>query len=236
MEWYPSEKEKLVSMLDKFLNERNLGNLKDINGLIVPHAGYEYSGKIAGKAYSILKNSNPKKALILSPNHYFYFRGILSHNEKFWETPLGRTKIICSNFEKADLKKEHSIGNQVPFLQRIGIKEILPLSVGKISIEEAKEIAEKIENFDGKIIVSTDLSHFLPQEEALKKDKETVEAVKKLDISKLNENCACGIYPLIILMELCKIKNFKPKLIEYKTSGDIAGEKRSVVGYASFIF
>jgi len=230
MEWYPQNKEELESLLNKLI-KRNQKN--KINGVIVPHASYFYSGEITGKAFSLLK---AKKVLILAPNHYSYFRGVLGHNKNYWQTTLGKIKIIESDFNKADLKQEHSIDNQVPFLQNIGVEEILPLSVGEISSSDAKEIAEKIKDFDGKFVVSTDLSHFNNEEKANQLDKRTIKIIEKLDIEEFKEIDACGIYPLMILMQLCKIKKWKPKLIEYKTSGQITGEKSSVVGYASFVF
>jgi len=228
--WYPQNKEELESLLNKLIK----GNQKNkINGVIVPHAGYFYSGEISGKAFSLLK---AKKVMILTPNHYSYFKGVLSHNKNYWQTPLGKIKIIKSNFNKADLKQEHSIDNNIPFLQNIGVEEILPLSVGEISPSDAKEIAEKIKDFDGKFVVSTDLSHFNNEEKANQLDKRTIEIIEKLDAEKFKEIDACGIYPLMILMQLCEIKKWKPKLIEYKTSGQITGDFSSVVGYASFIF
>ena len=86
------------------------------------------------------------------------------------------------------------------------------------------------------IIISSDLSHFLAYEEACKKDKATIKAIQALNSGALNENSACGIFPLIILAELCKLKKWKPQLIEYKNSGDITSVKESVVGYASLVF
>lgn len=229
MDWYPENKEELTNLVKKFLEKKN----KKINGIIVPHAGYSYSGKIAGKAYSYVNN---KKAIILAPSHYFPLSNIVMHNKNFWETPLGSIKIIQDKFGKKDISNEHAIGNQIPFLQELGVKEILPLVVGEISLEEAEKIAQKIKDFDGVFIISTDLSHFLPYNEAVKKDKQTINIIENLDFKNINKIDACGVFPLFIAMQLCKIKNWKPKLVEYKNSGDVTGDKSSVVGYASFVF
>ena len=108
--------------------------------------------------------------------------------------------------------------------------------IGQIDLNGAREIAEKIKDFKGVFIVSSDLSHFLSYEKAVKKDKETIKILEDLDFSKLEKMDACGQFPLMVLMELCKIKKWRPKLIEYKNSGDITGERESVVGYASIRF
>jgi len=234
--WYPNKKEELEELLDNFLiaDLIKLHNIKRANGIIVPHAGYSYSGQVAAKAYPYIKGA--KKAVILAPSHYFPIDGAVSHDAENWETPLGKIKITKNDFHKAILTDEHAIDNQVPFLQKMGVKEILPLVVGHVSLEKAREIADRIADFEGVFVVSTDLSHFLPYDEAKIRDKQTIRIIENLDLNKADKIDACGIYPLFILMQLCKLKNWKPKLIEYKNSGDITGEKESVVGYASFVF
>ncbi len=237
-DWYPQDKKELDSLLEKFLSQKVNLKQKTINGIIIPHAGYEYSGSVAGKAYALLKDSKQKKAIILSPSHYVPLTGIVSHSRQEWNTPLGKIEITDNTCQKTDISQEHAIGNQVPFLQKLGIKEILPIMVGEITIEQAEQIAKQIRNFDGIIIISTDLSHFLPYDEAKKKDQETIKAIESLNSKKLLsiDNSACGIFPLLILIELCKLNKWKPKLIEYKNSGDIIGDKSRVVGYSSFFF
>lgn len=236
--WYPKNREKLKRALELFLTSSNRSHRKEINGLIVPHAGYIYSGAIAGKAYSLLKENMNNKAIILSPSHYLPLKGVKTHNQLIWQTPLGNVSITKADFRKGDIKEEHAIDNQIPFLQKLGFKEILPLIVGEIDIEEAKNIALYLSEFEGIFIISTDLSHFLNYEEANKKDKQTIEAIENLDSNKLMtiKNPACGIFPLLIFIELAKIKDWKPRLVEYKNSGYITGDKESVVGYCSMVF
>jgi AmmeMemoRadiSam system protein B len=237
--WYPQDKKELNNLLEKFLSQKTDINLaQQIHGLIVPHAGYEFSGEVAGKAYSLLKQNKNKKAIILSPSHYTQIDIASSHNETEWITPLGKIKVNQQGFPKQNISQEHAIDNQIPFLQKLGFKEILPLVIGEINQEEAKEIAEKLIQLGGILIISTDLSHFLNYEEAKKKDKETIKTIEEINTEKLEkiENNACGVYPLMIALELCKIKKYKPKLIEYKNSGDLTGDKDGVVGYASLVF
>ena len=233
--WYPLDKYELEEMLNSFFSIEPLKIDFKVHGLIVPHAGYFYSGDIAGKAFSLL---NPKKTIIISPNHHKYFRGVMTHNENFWKTPLGKIKIIESDFEKMDLKNEHSIDNQIPFLQKLGINEILPISIGEISMDEAKEIAINLnknkEEFN--FVFSTDLSHFYTNEKAKIIDTQTINIIKNLDFENFNKVNACGYFPLMVLFNLCLINEWKPFLLEYKTSAEKNQDNSSVVGYASFAF
>lgn len=233
MDWYPQNKNELSLILNKFL-KNNSSQKRPIHGIIVPHAGYNFSGELTGKAFSLLLNK-PEKAIVLGPSHNAYLTGIASI-EKI-QTPLGQVKIAKNPFPK--LKYEHSIDNQIPFLQKLNPDiEILPLVIGKLTISRAEAAAKQLSKENALFVFSTDLSHFLPYKEAIEQDKKTIKAILDLDTKKLfsKENSACGIFPLMILIELCKIKNYKPKLIEYKNSGDITQDKNSVVGYASMYF
>lgn len=236
MEWYPQDKEELNLVLDKFLNNKQLKKIKQIHGIIVPHAGYDYSGSITGKAFSFLKNSKFERAVVFGPSHRVGFNGISVLSSI--KTPLGEVDIIKEDIKQiTGLNYEHSVDNQIPFLQKIGINKITPIVVGNLNEKEAEKIAEHFSKIKNAVFVfSTDLSHFLPYNEAEKKDNQTIKIIEKLDIKNINKIDACGTYPLLILMNLCKIKSWKPHLIEYKNSGDITKDKSSVVGYSSFWF
>ncbi len=248
--WYPQNSSELNDLIDLYFKQKIKQipeKTNKIHGLIVPHAGYAFSGEIAGKAFSLLKNSKEKskieKAIILSPSHHLPTNQILTEKNKTYQTPLGKIKLIKNpNFQEANIEQEHGIQNQLPFLQKINPNiQILPLLIGQITQEQAKETAEKLAKLieiDNKtiLIISTDLSHFLPYEQATTIDKKTIKIIESLNLIKIQEIDACGIYPLLIFSHLCKLKNWKPQLIEYKNSGDITGEKSGVVGYASFWF
>jgi len=242
MEWYPRNPDLLEKALNKYLDNKpdNISEIaKKINGIIVPHAGYNFSGHIAGKAFNILMNSekNLNKAIILAPSHHAYFKGIASISKA--ETPLGQIQIEETPSAKIDY--EHAIDNQIPFLQKTGFTEILPLVIGEMDEQQiektAQEISEKLEQEpETALIISTDLSHFLSYDKAIDKDKQTIDIIQNLDIESSENIDACGKTPLKILIHICKIKNWKPQLIEYKNSGDIIGDKSKVVGYASMVF
>ena len=232
--WYPSDKHELNQQLSQFLKTGK--HKKPPIGVIIPHAGYEYSGAIAGKAFSLIPENSIKKAVIIGPSHYVHLFEAATSNREFWETPLGKIKTFNTDFPTGDIDSEHSIKNQIPFLQKLGIQKIMPLMIGKITEEQAEDIAKKTSRIKALYIFSTDLSHFLKYEQAVERDKETIKIIESLDLNNFKFIDACGYFPLLVLLYLCKIKKTKPKLIQYKNSGDITGDKDSVVGYASFWF
>lgn len=236
--WYPNNKDELNKLIDSYFNQEEIKiNAFKINGVIVPHAGYDYSGKIAGTAFSLLKNKNIKKAIILGPSHYKPLNRVVTSDKFDLTTPLGNVKIFNIGFPTTEIDKEHSINNQIPFLQKLGITEIMPLMIGEIVNEEAKRIAEKIAKEPAIFIFSTDLSHFMHYDMANKIDRSSIKIIENLEIENIDNLDACGKYPLLIMMYLCKYLNTTPKLIEYKNSGDISGNTREgVVGYSSFWF
>lgn len=230
--WYSDNKEELKKKIKSYLTSTKEIEKVKVHGLIVPHAGYIYSGMVAGKAYFYLQNQKYKKIIVFGPSHYTYFYGI--RTLKKIKTPLGEVKIPENYLGKLDY--EHSVENQIPFLQYLHINNILPIVVGDISYEDAKEIAKEFNKKDTLFIFSTDLSHFLPYNECVKTDKETIKIIESLNMQKFEKIDACGKNGLKILFALCKENKWKPKLIEYKNSGDITRDKSSVVGYASFWF
>lgn len=224
--WFPDDKKKLNELLDNFIVKKKK---KGIHGLIVPHAGFLCSGKIAGRAFGLL-DDKIERAIVFGPSHYRTFSGVCSISKI--KTPLGKVDIIKNEFEK--IEYDHSVVNEIPFLQKLNPNiKILPLVVGEISFDDAKFIAKKMENFSGVFIFSTDLSHFFKYEDAVLRDKKSIKKIESLDVLGVD---ACGIYPLMIMQELCKLRGWKPKLIEYKNSGDVMQDRSAVVGYASFEF
>ncbi len=237
--WYPEDKQELEDFIEKSFKQKiDLKPFpKKIHGLIVPHAGYEYSGMISGKAFSLLKNQGFEKAMILGPSHNIYLSGVCTSSLNEWNTPLGKIKLFNKDFPTGNIEKEHSIKNQIPFLQKLNFMEIMPLMVGNVKNEQAKEIAEKISKIDNCVyIFSTDLSHFYSYDKAVAIDKRTRDIIENLNFDNFKFVDACGYFPLLILMYLCKILGTKPHLVEYKNSGDIVGNKDAVVGYASLWF
>lgn len=241
--FYPTE--GLKEMISQFFEKVKCGNVE--NGMIVPHAGYIYSGKTAAVGYKSMlellrENKKVRNIIILGPSHQFGFNGILCDKNDSWKTPLGEIKLkkfpeIKDNEEAHS--REHSIEVQVPFIQYVAEElgreiTITPLLVGELTNMEVKRYAEafsKIENCF--FVVSSDLSHYLNFAYAQKLDKETINKIINYNSEKLE---ACGRNPLRIIIEMAKIKKWEFKLLDYSTSADASGDKGAVVGYAAIGF
>lgn len=255
--FYPSDKKKLLRDLDNFIDlSKSQENAKMI---ISPHAGYVYSGHVAGAVFSRIKV--PDSVIILGPNHTGLGRRFAIMSEGEWLTPLGGVKIneelakVIKNksklFEEDYLAhvQEHSIEVQLPFMlyKNPDIK-IVPICVMHGHYNMLKElgilIAESIMEFkeDVLIVVSSDMSHYLPQEEAVKRDNMAIDRILNLDALGLLETCTnfnitmCGVYPSVIGIEAAKTLGAKESiLVKYATSGDINRDYRKVVGYCGII-
>lgn len=250
--FYPSDKNQLSNMINSYLNSKSEKNnyvkIDYIHGLIVPHAGYEYSGAIAGEAYKKILGKHYKRVILLCPNHTMFLNKIAYDTNSHWQTPFGNIEVdkeAISGLNK-DLfiqgasthLKEHAIEVQLPFLQKtLSNFRIIPLVVGvlnKNEISKAAEEIQKIMNHETLLIISTDLSHFLPNRNAESVDAHTINAILSNDENSSLD--ACGSYALKILQKICAHKKIRPKLIEYSHSGKITGQNSKVVGYASFWF
>jgi len=247
--FYPADKSQLVSLIEKLLKENNFSltakklgiDYKNIRAAIVPHAGYVYSGPTAAVVYNAVANTSPKRVVLLGPSHQAPLNDAYSFSSN-WLTPLGEVKIDNSNlaFEKVLDDFEHSLEVQLPFLQTIFKKDsftFTPIIYGEIN---EKELAKSVAALDSKntlFLASSDLSHYLPYTEAKVIDAETIEAILALDIEKFMEvGDACGKIGIAALMILAKKNKWKAALLDYRNSGDTAGDKKGVVGYAAIIF
>jgi len=232
-----------------------------IFGLICPHAGYMYSGPVAANSYYAISSLKPDLIIILGPNHWGAGCDIAAMKEGVWRTPLGDVEVDSNAaIEANDTSKlieldffshsrDHSLEVQLPMLQEIYSHKfkILPIILIDQSYKAAKEIghviAKIIKNKLAMIIGSSDFTHYEENEFAHKQDKALIEPILKMDIDKFykvlqeNQVSACGYGAIASTMVACKeLGATKGSLARYATSGDITGEKSSVVGYASIIF
>jgi len=259
--FYPEDPEELKNMVQGFLREAIVGKQKvDVKALIVPHAGYVYSGPVAGYGFKILEQHSFKTVILLGPSHHFVFTGLAAAVEDYWETPLGRIKVLSKNnflslknkkeiIESAEIHKpEHCLEVQLPFLQMV-LKDFLifPLLTGEINAEKAAKILMPLIDSQTLIIVSSDLSHYLPYSQAKMVDKVTIDAILSNDIPRFNEyGEACGKKPIEILLYIAQQKKWQSKLLcamnSEETVGGICSPKRiskkigQVVGYASLAY
>lgn len=214
--------------------------------LIVPHAGYVYSGQVAAQAYSCIKGSGFTRVVVLGPAHRVWFKGIALPEAASFATPMGNVPVEATpqleslqQIFRSDTPHaaEHALEVQLPFLQSVlGDFSIVPLLVGATSAEAVSEV---IDIFLGKpdtlILISSDLSHFHPYNEAKKLDETTAKAIMNLDPT-LDHDQACGATPINGMLLSAKKLALTPTLLDMKNSGDTAGDRTRVVGYASFSF
>lgn len=244
--FYPDNPWKLKSLLENyFSNTKRVINEK-IKALIIPHAGYIYSGQTAAWGYNQLPKTGKKHFVLIGPSHFYPFSGLKSAKSNLWETPLGKVKQIP--VEKEDMQifldetphlPEHSLEVQLPFLQYLFEDFSISCFLTGDQIESEKVAQYFLNNFSSSVfIISSDLSHFLPEQQAKIKDQKTIEKVLKLDKNYFleEENVACGEKGILILTAMAKKKNWKGRLLYYDTSATTSGDKSSVVGYSSIGF
>lgn len=259
--FYPESAGELSKMVEEFLKNAKKEKITGkILGLISPHAGYIYSGKVAGYSYKQIENLNFQSIIILAPSHYVNFSGAAIYEKGYFRTPLGDVKIdekLADSLKSKEIfsyttphLQEHSLEVQLPFLQKvIPYLKIVPLIIGPAtSYNDLKKISTKIANTirdkNVLVIASTDMSHYHSYEEALKIDRRTLTHIEKFDIDGLN-NCLlkrecelCGEKPVIVLLNICQMLGAnKIKILKYATSADTTGDRNRVVGYfAGIIF
>ena len=243
--FYPAEKTDMLDLLHDFdWNSKDLLSeiyqsidLNGIHGLIVPHAGWVYSGKTAFVAYQLLKKCKCRKIALLGPSHQKFFHGALADNHESWNTPLGDCSIFKDDYFPVDNEvheKEHSLEVQMPFIHYASpSSEVLPLVVGEVSEHQAKDYSKHLMDEDYFVIISSDLSHYHPLNRAKIIDAKTIEAIEKTDENNIE---ACGRNPLKVAFVLMGELNQTSHLIHYSTSAEAFGDATSVVGYASFWF
>jgi len=219
-------------------------------GLIVPHAGYVYSGPVAGGGYACftsLDKTARTTVVVLAPSHHVWFKGAALPEADVFRTPLGDIKV--SDAAKLLMRSpsvftssqahalEHAVEVQLPFLQVV-LRDfnIIPLVLGEV---DAAILAQELLGLNLPtmiVIASSDLSHYDPYEVAVEHDHATIEHILKGEDTKLGGNDACGFMPIKTILAMARISGWKSRLVDYRNSGDTAGDKSAVVGYASIGF
>ena len=237
------------------------GSEQKIYGMICPHAGFVYSGPVACHSFYSISSSTSKLAIITGPNHYGIGQSIASMIDASWKTPLGLMDVDSeSALELRDIldileldsfshSKEHSIEVQVPMLQETFSHEIKILPVSLINQEQetatkvGSAIAKIAQKKDALLIGSSDFTHYEENEFAHRQDLALINPILKLDVDEFykilyeRHVTACGFGAIASTMIACKeLGATEGKLLKYATSGDVSGDKSSVVGYASIIF
>ena len=246
-QFYPNGHEELRKTVRTLLKGASgVGIQGTIRGLVSPHAGYIYSGIVAAAGYRQIAPST-RTVILIGPSHRFPLKGPSIPSVTAYQTPLGDVRLAQLAFKLRILpifesvteahKMEHSLEVQLPFLQ-VMLKdfEIVPILINNGDPKAlATAIAPHIDN-DTLIVASTDLSHYYPYERAVSLDRICTSAITNAEFSRMPLCEACGKQAVMTLMHIAEIKNWDAKLIDYKNSGDTAGGKDNVVGYASIAF
>jgi AmmeMemoRadiSam system protein B len=212
-----------------------------LRALVAPHAGYVYSGPVAASAFALLPRA--ARVVLLGPSHFVPLTGLAVSGADAWATPLGEVPVAGDLRERAlaagavvddePHAPDHALEVELPFLQRAcpDALEVLPIAVGRT---EPAVVAELIAALDALVVVSTDLSHYLDDSTAKRKDRATAEAVLARDPGGIGADAACGVFALRGLVEHARRADLEIELLDLRTSADTAGDPQSVVGYGAF--
>jgi AmmeMemoRadiSam system protein B/AmmeMemoRadiSam system protein A len=257
--FYPAEKQTLSKWVDDFLARAEENNVEGrLIALIAPHAGYRYSGAVAGYTYKHLQNKDIKTVILIGPSHYASFRGASVYAKGSWKTPLGKVKIdsdIAGSLinKTADVtffpdafEKEHSLEVQVPFIQRLSKRiKIVPILIGTPTRESFHFLTSRLveimkNNRKTIIIASTDFSHYHDYDTAVSMDMTTIDAIERMSIEDIQKYIMsrkgemCGSNPVIFTMAVARnLGATNSVLFKYANSGDVTGDNTRVVGYAA---
>ena len=251
--FYPGRAPELERTVDSLLEDarREITSPRPApKALIVPHAGYVYSGPTAARGYALLAAARHsiERVVLLGPAHYVAFTGLAVAEADAFATPLGEVRLDprgpgllkdlpqVIGYGEAHAP-EHSLEVQLPFIQRVlGDVDVLPLLVGDASPEQVAQVVEAC--WGGQetlVLISSDLSHYLPYDLARERDAETVRHILDFDWP-LADRSACGARAVNGLLAAAPAHGLHARLVDSRNSGDTAGDRARVVGYASVSF
>jgi len=255
-EWYGITCEAVeshIARFNKIIDEnvdkdkaKEIFSLKP-KALIVPHAGWIYSGFTANFAYRIAANSNPKRIAVIGPSHKFAFDGISVSLEDEYQTPCGNLDMdiqmsqkLIENFGVLNLEyvhTEHSTEVQMPFIKHyFPNTKVIELIYSNYNPSKLSEIIKYLLEDNSLVVISSDLSHYYDLKTANMLDYNCLEAVQNLDLEKL-QNCeACGKIGIAGMIIAAKEMGLTPLIVDYRTSADVTGDESNVVGYMSAVF
>lgn len=248
--FYPSQTSDLKQSLDECFSMA-ISNDVAPKALVVPHAGYIYSGPVAASAYKTLDSltTDIERVVLIGPAHRVAFKGLAVPAVDTFGTPLGDVEVDVDTVHELveagqvmvnDLahKDEHSIEVQLPFLQsKLNNFKLVPILVGDTTTADVAELLKSLwDDEHTLIVVSTDLSHYHRYQDAQILDKLTSDAVMKLQSKRIHSVNACGGVALRALLDVAKDKHMHAELLDLRNSGDTVGDKGRVVGYGAYAF
>lgn len=245
--FYPESPKELTPLMEHFVQNNHKQYEYYSRAIIVPHAGYFYSGQLASEGYQYL-NKEAENVFIIAPAHYVWIEGIAVSSCDVWQTPLGEievnqdiNKILLKDFaakvNDAAIEPEHSLEVQVPFVQTfLPNAKIIPILVGDASYGQITEIISHFwKDKKNVFVISSDLSHFHQDNEAKKIDKITSDMIETNNVADFHHEQACGLIGILGLMGFAKEKEFSLIRINLQNSSVVSGDKSRVVGYGSWM-
>jgi MEMO1 family protein len=249
--FYPADPDTLRSLIRTLLAQVLAPAGPAPKALIVPHAGYLYSGPIAASAYAQLLPARDliRRIVLLGPSHFVALDGLATSSAEAFATPLGvvpldleATQQIRSLPQVRELDaahtEEHSLEVQLPFLQTVLDRfTLIPLAVGDATPEDIAAVLEALWGGpETRFVISSDLSHYHDLQTARRLDRATAKAVEALKPNAIGEDRACGRIPIRGLLQVARRHRLHPRTLDLRTSGDTAGPCDQVVGYGAFAF
>ena len=248
--FYPESPTRLAAQVQSYLAGAAGAGGAAPKAVIVPHAGYVYSGPVAATAYARLASlrDTVTRVVLLGPTHRVPVRGLAVPQARAFATPLGEVALDAAAIRAASAlpqviadddahAAEHALEVQLPFLQSVlGTFTLVPLAVGRATPDDVAAVLDGLwGGTETLIVVSSDLSHYHTYADAQRIDRDTADAILALS-PNLDHEQACGAVPINGLLTCARHRGLEPVLLDLRNSGDTAGDRLRVVGYASFAF
>ena len=252
--FYPADPARLEAAVRAYIDDASLPQLTGVvRAVIAPHAGYIYSGPIAGYSYKALAPiPDDAKVYLMGPAHYVPVGEVALGDFQAMMTPLGEVDVeemavkklavasSCLAIQNDAHLPEHCLEVQLPFLQMIASSrfKVIPMLFGQPDVECVAEslLPAIMDDPKTRIVVSSDLSHYHAYATARRLDTDFIDAVLRGDLKAAIRGEACGRYPIVTLMLIAEAMGWEPHLLDYRNSGDTAGDKRQVVGYTAIAY
>lgn len=244
--WYPGDARALAESVRAYVaaaGPREVGGA--VRALVSPHAGHVYSGPVAGVAFATVAGGPYQRVLLVGPAHRVAFHGISAGDFACYELPTGATRVdrdAIAALEAAGLvgfvpeahREEHCLEIILPFVREtLGELPIVPLLVGRATGEEVARALDAALRPHDLLVVSSDLSHYQPYDAARAQDLATLASIAASRGDDLDGHDACGYRGIQGALRLGRARGWRPEVLDYRSSGDTAGDKRAVVGYGA---
>ncbi len=248
--FYPDNPQELHRTIQDYLHQAHPGRHLP-KAIIVPHAGYIYSGPVAAAAYASLaeRRAEIKRVVLLGPAHRVALQGMAVSSARYFATPLGNIEIDTTAVERIlqlpqvrtldeAHRQEHSLEVQLPFLQEcLDVFRLVPIVVGDSTTAEVAEVLEILWGGpETLLVISSDLSHYHDYETACHMDRTTSRAIETLSPQQIHYDDACGRNPVNGLLQVARSHGLKAHTLDLRNSGDTAGPRDRVVGYGAYAF